>query len=205
MLPELIDKIIAMVPESGQGDGRQSPTKRFKRDLIEFFEPLHLHRCVEVSSLIGQTTYVLSHIFDEVYFVEYPDLLPRHWEIAKNGILKDRDNIIPTPLDVYKDSWPFKDVDVFFIDCAHVFPNTCQDIDNAKRLLKPDGYIIFHDWGLPLCGEKGVQRAIVYKKLPIVKYIGERVLFNEADVFQFTFTNDADFEGVITHIKHEGG
>lgn len=203
MNKEEIDRIMENVPESGQGEGRESPTRKFKRDLLEFFDPLHLHRCVEISSLKGQTTYILSHIFEEVYFVEQPMFFEQHWKIAKNGILKNRDNIIPIALDVYKEPWPFKDVDVFFIDCGHVFSCACQDIDNVKKILKPNGYIIFHDWGLPLCGEKGVQKAIKYKQLPIFKFIGERILFNEEDVFQFTFTDYADFEGVIIQLKGE--
>jgi hypothetical protein len=189
------------IPEKGEDPVTVS--RKFKDDLISFFGPMNLETCVEISSAYGNTTYLLSHIFNQVVYVEAPSFVnnPNHFTnittLAREK-LTDRHNIIYIALDSYQQPWPFRYVDVFFIDCAHCYKEVCQDIDNALKYVKPGGYIIFDDWNLPL-DDFGVRRAIQDKKLNIIKYIGDKIDFNPTNVFDFKF-GIGEPEGVIVKI-----
>jgi SAM-dependent methyltransferase len=194
------------LPEKGEDPNTTS--RKFKQDLYDFFKPLKLETCLEVSSCYGNMTYVLSHIFENVIYVEAPSFenSPNHFydisENARKNILGTQKNIIYSAIDAYKTPWPFRYVDVVVIDCAHYYNEVISDIKNAMNCIGVDkgrhGYIVFDDWNLPE-GDFGVQRAIKASNLEIVQFIGRKVEFNPKNLFDFKF-DTGDYEGLICKV-----
>ena len=195
------DNLLALIPGKGPIDPNTT-TLQFKRDFIDFFGPMNLETCVEVSSCYGNTTFVLSHIFNQVGYVEYSN--PEHFNSistgARTNVLKNRTNIMYFALDSYNQPWPFRYVDVIFIDCAHNYPACRSDINNAKKCLKEGGYLVFDDWDLPEA-DYGVKRAIQDDPdIEIIKFIGEKITFNPQNYFDFKI-GVGEYEGVICRLK----
>lgn len=196
-----IDFLLSKVPGKGQFDPNTT-TLQFKKDLLEFFGPKELTTAIEVSGCAGNTTFILSHIFNQVCYVEYSE--PNHFKSisthVRSTILKDIKNVLYFAIDSYNQPWPFRYVDVVFIDCAHNYPACRSDLNNAKKCLNEGGYIVLDDWDLPEA-DYGVKRAIQDDPdLEIIKFIGERITFNLNNYFDFE-VGKGEYEGVICQIK----
>lgn len=204
-----IDKIVNSLPEKGEDPITTS--RKFKSDLAgfflydikDYFPAIHPKTCVEISGGNGTTTYLLSYIFDQVVYVEAPSFVnnPNHFNNICNNAMKrlgSRNNILYLALDAYKQPWPFRNVDVFFIDCSHFYKEVVQDIDNAFLCMKSEGFIIFDDWNLPE-DNFAVKRAIQDRKLDVVKFVGNKITFNPNNHFDFKF-GEGEPEGVIVKV-----
>ena len=183
-----------------KGVDPNTTTRKFKQDLLDFFLPLKLATCVEIAGCAGNTTIILQHCFNQVVFVEQRgnEKNPNNFDLVLKKVkpkLDPQKNVIYMAMDVYHDPWYFRDVDVFFIDCNHLYNAVKQDIANVKKCLKPGGYVIFDDWSLPVDND-GVHRAIIDSGITIVKYIGEQITFNPKNVFEFEL-GKGGWEGVI--------
>lgn len=57
-------------------------------------------------------------------------------------------------------------VDLFFVDGAHDYESVCKDTENALRVVRPGGVIVWHDYGV----WEGVTRCLdeLREKLPVV-------------------------------------
>ena len=111
---------------------------------------------------------MLSGLFKRVIAVD--NLEERHQESKK--LNPNHDNVEYIVMDVYSQTWNFEDIDAVFIDCVHDYSHVKSDIDNALRLLKSDGYIIYDDYGLFPEIKKAVDEYVNDGKLKIVKKIG---------------------------------
>lgn len=156
---------------------KNTTSLRFKEDLLKFFESKNLETCLEIGTNHGHTTYVLSHLFKEVYTV---DLHQSNIDIAKE-VNRDRPNINFITGDAYNPA-TYKNVptlDVAFIDCVHHYSFVMQDIQRTlDRARKSGVYLIFDDYGHPTLTEvyDAVQDAI-QQGLQLEAYIGEKAGF----------------------------
>lgn len=152
---------------------KNTTSKKFKLDLIEFFQDKKLSTCLEIGTNHGHTTYILSHLFETVYTI---DLHKANTDIAKQ-VNKDRDNIVYITGDAYNriNYSHVPEVDAAFIDCVHTYNAVLYDMETSVRKSSPDGmYLIFDDYSHPQ--SMGVHRAIeesIQKGLSREKLIGE--------------------------------
>ena len=173
-----IDKLLKSIPDKREDKNTTSHT--FKRDLYKFFtdpEPFLNYidkKVLEVSCYKGHTTRILSHLFGEVYAVDFNE---EYLEDAKE-LNKDRDNIIFTKLEIYNEPWEFPQVEVVFLDADHQYEAVIKDTQNACKLMEAGGIIVYDDYGLPGSYQGGVKRAVdemleENEHFNIMRYIGE--------------------------------
>ena len=152
---------------------KNTTSRKFKSDLIQFFQDKNLPTSLEIGTNHGHTTHVLSHVFKEVYTI---DLHQSNIDIAKE-VNKDRSNITYITGDAYAIE-NYKDVpkiDVAFIDCMHTFDGVMRDIQTSLSKCSEQGmYLIFDDYAHPT--STGVYEAIenaISQGLKRETYIGE--------------------------------
>lgn len=172
-----IDEILNEVVEDKK-DNLSTTSFKFKTDLWNFFQEMpesSQMRCVEFGTHKGQTTRVLSFIFNYVYTIN----LPRHFADAEQ-LNKDRDNIRYCGLDLYQtpidDNFPHKPVNVFFIDANHEFDCVMSDFTRCLNFKADDRwpvYFVFDDYGQESRNVyQAVEQLIKIGKLEKIKYIG---------------------------------
>jgi len=189
-----INKILSEVQD--KRDERNTTSLKMKEDLINFFSPLNLNNCIEVGTSNGNTTRILSYLFDNVTTIEL-----QISEINKAQKLNnDRTNIEYLHGDAYKSDWGLdKKYDVAFIDANHFYDFVKQDYENCSALGVK--YFVFDDYGLAYnaspCVKPFIDDMVSDGTLEIVKFIGEPAgtqlwkKYNREDAL-------VDWEGVIT-------
>jgi SAM-dependent methyltransferase len=171
-----IEQILSQVPN--KRDNKDTTSYEFKKDLYDFFwENKWRDRSVlEVSCSRGYSSYLLSHLFKQVYAVDYTrDLLDF---ASKFNQSRGRKNIQFIQCDIYNSPYWAKlpKADVVFLDADHRYKSAVYDIRNAwTNILGIVGYIVVDDYGLP---GSGVHRAVndlvkENTRLTKVNYIGE--------------------------------
>ncbi len=177
---------------------------KFKTDLWNFFSEIpesRLMKCVEFGTHKGQTTRVLSFLFNYVYTIN----LPKHFTEAEI-LNKDRDNIRFCGFDLYSEPidelFDHQASNVFFIDAGHDFDQVMSDFSRSLEFKYNEEFprwFIFDDYGLQSrTVYQAVNQLIRIGRLEKIRYIGhpprhsfgghpERVL--------------ADFEGIICKLK----
>lgn len=170
---------------------KSTTSRKFKQDLINFFQDKKLKTCLEIGTNHGWTARILSSLFEEVHTIDYYE--SNITEAKKNN--SDRTNIVYYTGDAYNRnmyiSMPL--IEVAFIDCIHTYDhvlfdiNTClEKIDTSKGM-----YFIFDDFGLP--GAPGVNRAILQSMeegLKFETYIGQEAGYQ--------------YNSASTLVNHEG-
>jgi len=125
---------------------------KFKTDLWNYFKAIpesKKWKCVEFGTHKGQTTRILSFLFDRVHTIN----LPNHFDEAKR-LNMDRENIKYEPLNLYEsevtENFKTHPISVFFIDAGHTTQNVLSDVARAKTMKLSDGeiYFVFDDYGL---------------------------------------------------------
>lgn len=147
--------------EPGQQDKFQNlstTSLKFKEDLWNFFnrEEFKQQTCCEFGTHKGQTTRILSFLFNRVITIN----LPGHFEEAK-AFNADRTNIEFLGFDLYSrpetHTPTAEKVDVFFVDANHEYNEVMHDVEKIRNMnLGDDVYIIFDDFG----GQIGVNIAV---------------------------------------------
>lgn len=197
----MIDKLLQEIRE----DKDQNPSTtsfKFKTDLWEFFnrfEFKELNAC-EFGTHKGQTTRILSHLFNHVYTFN----LHGHFDEAER-LNSDRANITYIPINLYSEpvEKPIRGIgqypmSVFLIDAIHDFDSVIRDFSRAVWLPHADGdvYFIFDDYGLYREVYQAVNQLIVTGRIERVAYIGHppRHTFAGGRVLD-------DYEGIICKLK----
>ena len=188
-----IDTILSEVQD--KRDNRSTTSYKFKKDIIDFFSPLKLKNCIEVGTSNGNTTRILSYLFDNVTTIEL-----QISEINKAKELnKDRTNIEYLHGDAYKSDWGLdKKYDVAFIDAVHFYDFVKQDFENCLALGAK--YFVFDDYGLAYnaspCVKPFVDDCIKNNILENITFIGEP---KGTKLWEKYNRDDAlvDFEGII--------
>ncbi len=178
-----IEEILIEIRED-KHENLSTTSKKFKEDVWNFFKSIpesKHYRAVEYGTHKGQTTRVLSYLFDKVYTIN----LPNHFDQAM-ALNADRDNIEYKALNLYgtplDELFSHKPVNVHFIDAGHEFDQVMSDFSRAlcfERMTNFEGdellpvYFIFDDYGQ---ASRNVFRAVneLFKigQLEKVCYIG---------------------------------
>ena len=154
-------------------DYKNTTSRKFKLDLVDFFKGKNLSTCLEIGTNHGHTTLILSYLFDHVYTVELQDSNIEEAKLVTQG----RSNITYIKGDAYNRETfnQIPSVDTAFIDCMHTHPHVLFDIQTSLNLSSTNGlYIIFDDYAHPI--STGVYTAIeqaVQEGLTREQYIGE--------------------------------
>ena len=155
---------------------RLSTSRKFKRDLIDFFSDDKYKKMsmVELGCCQGDTTKIFSKIFGKVHAVDW---MPDNINLAKE-VCKDCDNITYQTANVTNDEWDFPKADVVFIDASHDYPQLAYDIEKAIDYFD-NPIIILDDYGNP--NNKNIRMSIEDKieegKITISEFIGEEAGF----------------------------
>lgn len=167
-----IDELLSQVEDKNQNPSTTS--HQFKRDLWEFFGGFGDKNAVEFGTHKGQTTRIMSYLFNHVYTFN----LPGHFDMAER-LNSDRGNITYIGLNLY--STPVdahipdvENVSVFLIDAVHTFDAVMSDFTRANWLHQAEGdvYFVFDDYGLYREVWQAVNQLMLTRRLERVKYIG---------------------------------
>lgn len=125
---------------------------KFKTDLWNFFINLpdsQKMNCVEFGTHKGQTTRILSHLFNLVYSIN----LPNHFDQAER-LNSDRQNIKFIGMNLYEqpidENFKHESCNVFFIDAVHEFDAIMSDFNRSLNFDHDENfpvYFIFDDYG----------------------------------------------------------
>lgn len=153
---------------------KNTTSRKFKKDVIDFFQDKDVKVCLEIGTNHGHTTRVLSHLFEKVYTI---DLHQSNIDEAKK-LNSDRDNIIYITGDAYKDETyrNVEGVEVALIDCMHTYEGVSADISRVVTMTGDLGmYLIFDDFGHPMSTgvNKAVRDGIKRYNLTEETYVGE--------------------------------
>ena len=196
----MIQEILTYIKED-KTDNLSTTSFKFKTDLWNFFLNKKNHVAVEFGTHKGQTTRVLSYLFDKVYTININD------NQSAKELNKDRSNIIYIDnFDLYRNNKLniLDNIDMFLIDAGHDYDQVISDINTAFSLnCKEDCYIVFDDYGLEQYQEhvhKAITEAINVGALSIIKGIGHDSGFNFGGEPQRILKNH---EGLITKINFQ--
>lgn len=194
-----IDEILKEVAED-KSENLSTTSFKFKRDVWDFFyDDSFLNTCVvEFGTHKGQSTRLLSFLFDKVYTIN----LPGHFSEAQRLNL-DRTNICYVPMDLYgtaiDDNFVHRSIKAFFIDAGHETDQVLTDFARCKNLKMDDGdvYFIFDDYGLKPTVFAAVNQLIYTKQIEKVKYIGHYPRYNFGSGGRGEERILTDYEGII--------
>jgi hypothetical protein len=174
---------------------KNTTSLKFKQDLINFFQPLHMKNCVEIGTSLGYSTRVLSFLFDNVTTIDID-----YQNIQKAcSFNSDRGNITFLHGNASDSDWD-ADIkfDVSFIDANHLYDYVISDAKQSIKYGVDNMYIVFDDYGLPdsvPAVKMAVDEMISNDILKVIKYIGEPA-GNEPRIGRPLI----DWEGVICQV-----
>lgn len=142
-IKELLEEI-----KEDKNDNTTTTSFKFKTDFWNFFNHDNFKKisAVEFGTHKGQTTRIMSYLFDQVYTINFE--LARH-DFAKN-LNKDRSNIDYLVFNLYTENELVindEQIEVIFIDAGHGYEHVISDIGRALKF-KNLKYIVFDDYGL---------------------------------------------------------
>ena len=151
-----IESILDEINEDKK-DNLRTTSFKFKKDIWNFFQNSKNQIAVEFGTHIGQTTRVLSFLFEKVYTINKND------NIKAKALNSDRNNIVYLNFDLYSPKQlPIDEqIDVLFIDAMHTYEAVISDINRAFTMnCSPETNIVFDDYGLLPPVKKAVNEAI---------------------------------------------
>ena len=174
----------------------ESTTRKYKKDLINYFSNSKDKTVIEFGCCQGDTTKILGSLFKKVYAIDKGN---QHINIAKDKC-KTYSNIEFKSIDVYNDKWDF-DADVVVWD---IHPGNLSKSDIERDLNKivenfKGKTLVVDDYGAPYGDNKwkrAIESLINNNKLEIITFIGESSGYKTAGGWSFI-----DREGVICKIK----
>lgn len=170
------DKYLILDQVNHKNTHKNSTTRKFKQDLIDYFNGSKINNCVEFGSCHGDTTRVLSTFCNTVYA---SDLHPSN--VAETQTKCSQcDNVHCVQLDV-NDAWHYDAVDLIFPDALH-------DYHSIKRILQriqqqyQTAVIVMDDYGHEMNTVKPViDELIANDKIQVLAWIGEDVGYRAAN------------------------
>ena len=170
---------------------KNSTSRKFKEDLIQYFNKNKSQTLVEFGCCHGDTTRVLSNLFKTVYA---SDISPDNIEITKNKC-GDVDNVRIQVKDV-NTKWDYNQVDVLYLDALHDYSGVKQCLERAKSQY-PNSIIIMDDYGHIMNTVKpNINNLIDKDEIEVLKWIGEDKGYTPANGKTFI-----DKEGLIFKFK----
>ena len=148
---------------------KNATSRKFKKDLIDFFSKEKYSTCVELGCCQGDTSAVLSTVIDKVYGYDYN---AANIEQALK-LCKKYPNVKFELKDCINEKWEFETPDVLFFDHVH-------DLDAIKIGLKqceelyPNVIIVMDDYGHEMNTVKPViDELLANNKIKVLSWIGE--------------------------------
>lgn len=195
--------IIEVLNEIGEDKTQNLSTTsfKFKSDVWEFFQGFDDKVAVEFGTHKGQTSRVLSYLFNKVYTVNYQD------NAEAMRLNSDRTNInYISNFNLYTNEvLPIDDmVSMFFVDGGHKYEELVYDINRITRMnCDTDCYLLFDDYGSTI--NPGIKEAVTLavnsNVLEIVKFIGHESGYNFGNAIKGGPDRIlVDYEGVITKV-----
>ncbi len=170
---------------------KNSTSRKFKEDLIQYFNKNKSQTLVEFGCCHGDTTRVLSNLFKTVYA---SDISPDNIEITKNKC-GDVDNVRIQVKDV-NTKWDYNQADVLYLDALHDYSGVKQCLERAKSQY-PNSIIIMDDYGHIMNTVKpNINNLIDKDEIEVLKWIGEDKGYTPANGKTFI-----DKEGLIFKFK----
>tara|TARA_Y100000310_G_C20672215_1_gene810903 strand:+ start:1460 stop:2818 length:1359 start_codon:yes stop_codon:yes gene_type:complete len=170
---------------------RLSTSRKFKKDLIDFFSDSKYKdmTMVELGCCHGDTTKVFGSLFKSVHAVDWRQ---ENIDLAKQ-MCDGCNNITYQVSNVVEDEWNYPKADVIFIDASHDYPQVEYDIEKAIKYFD-NPIIIMDDYGNSASKNVRISIDNVLKKgkLKINKFIGESAGFKTKSGWEMI-----DREGVI--------
>lgn len=147
---------------------KNSTSRKFKEDLITFFKDRKFKSCIEFGCCHGDTTKVLSTLFDTVYA---SDLHEENINISKHKC-NSQSNIIFEVKDV-NDVWQYEDIDVIYLDALHDHAGIINGLNRCKEQY-PNALIIMDDYGHIMNTVKpAIDSLINTSQIEVLQWIGE--------------------------------
>jgi len=173
---------------------RMSTSRKFKKDLIDFFsgDKFKEMTMVELGCCHGDTTKVFSSLFKSVHAVDW-----KQENIDKAKEMCDGcDNITYQVSNVVEDEWDYPKADVVFIDASHDYPQVAIDIEKTITYFN-NPIIVMDDYGNSVNNNvrKSIDDKIKENRIKIEKLIGEQSGFKTKSGWEMN-----DREGVICQI-----
>mgnify|MGYP003646437907 CR=1 FL=1 len=166
---------------------------KFKEDVFNFFYPKSKDQTVvEFGSFRGHFTQLFSDMFNKVYAVDH---VSNHFYDENT---KDLTNVTKYIHDLYKEKISklnLRDIDVIVIDAVHSYPAVRKDTVSCQKILKPNGYIIYDDYGAYTEVKHAVNTMVVDNIIKIVKEVGESEGYSYKEGHQLNAS-----EGVIAQL-----
>lgn len=188
----MIDKLLLNIPEKGMTGDMNTTSRRFKKDLYEFFNKPEFKNkiALEIGCHYCHTSVVLSHVFETVYALQEVD----RPEAEDFALSQGRQNIVLVIHDMYGgQDIPIERADVILIDADHTYKAVRSDVTNALKL-KSEGkkYFVFDDYGISTEVRNGIDDMLKEGILTKIQTIGYKK--GEPFLVQYPLVED---EGII--------
>ena len=166
---------------------KNATSRKFKKDLYEFFKTDNIKTVVEFGCCQGDTTKVLSCLSTKVYA---SDISTDNVEVAKNKCMGDT-NIIFEVKDINSE-WDYEIPDIIYLDALHDINGIQSGIDRVKKQY-PTSIIVMDDYGHIMNTVKPIIDSLIQsKQIEVLKWIGEEKGYTAANEKQFV-----EKEGII--------
>lgn len=176
MLEKTIEDLLNDVAED-KCDNFSTTSFKFKTDLWNFFKELDgssKFNCVEFGTHKGQTTRILSFLFERgmIYTINKPG----HMDSALK-LNADRENITYVEMDLYtqpiEDNFIHQPINAVFIDADHSTSAILTDFARSCNFKRSEPmYFVFDDYGLHSEVRYAVDQLLQFGNLEKVCYIG---------------------------------
>ena len=166
---------------------KNATSRKFKKDLYEFFKTDNIKTVVEFGCCQGDTTKVLSCLSTKVYA---SDISTDNVEVAKNKCMGDT-NILFEVKDINSE-WDYEIPDIIYLDALHDINGIQSGIDRVKKQY-PTSIIVMDDYGHIMNTVKPIIDSLIQsKQIEVLKWIGEEKGYTAANEKQFV-----EKEGII--------
>lgn len=182
------DKYLVLDKVQHKDTVKNSTTRKFKKDLIDYFSMHELGKCIEFGCSEGNTTRILAEYASIVYASDINPLCRNLTQtICKNNI-----NVKTKIFDVNSSWAEFPIVDTIYLDALHDEVGIRNGLSRIK-IQQPIAAIIMDDYGHEMGTVKTVIDELISKnEIEILKWIGEEKGYRAANDKIFV-----DREGLI--------
>lgn len=163
-----IDQLLLEIGED-KHQNLTTTSLKFKRDFWNFFQGFQDKTAIEFGTHKGQTTRIMSFLFNKVHTINNND------NEKSKELNADRSNIVHHNFNLYSaDILHVADtINVALIDAGHSYQEVIFDINRVLNMnCSEECYLVFDDYGLIPDVRKAVDEAINLNYLEVMQEIG---------------------------------
>jgi len=179
-------KIVERVSHKNQF--KNSTSRKFKRDLIDYFTENKYSKFVELGCCHGDTTAAVSELFDSVHGYDYnPDNISYATKLCS-----PYSNVTIELKDCINQEWDLDNPDVIFFDYVHDQTGIINGLNKIKTSY-PNAIVVMDDYGHIMDTVKPVINNLIKTgEIEVLKTIGESAGYKASNDKAFV-----DVEGLI--------